>query len=346
MRLYRLGELAGFDSMTVFHALAYLNEEALVIVSPQEPIASLGYFQDVSTSINMEYCQKNNIGIMRREIGGGTTLLDRNQIFYQVILNKNNKHLPKDTLALYRQFTQPVMDTYEELGIAVKYKEVNDILTKDGRKISGEGGANIGDSVVFVGGLLLDFDHELMSNIFPAESDEYRRKLLKVLRENIATIKGELGYIPLRLEIEGKLIKHFSKIFGFLEPANVPNEVWAKAKELEKQYTSPSFINKKSKEQRGVKIASGINTYEKSFKAVGGTINTMFEVKEGVLNKPNIYGDFTFLPKEKLIELEANLHLVAYDAKSINKKINEFFSKHDVDCPGVTIEDFTKAFFS
>ncbi len=346
MKLYRLGELPKFDSMLVFHAMAYLGMEGFIVVSPQEPIATIGYFQDLNTSINLEYCKDNNIGIMRREVGGGTTLLDRNQIFYQVILNKSNPLIPGDTFTLYRKFSQPAIDTYKDLGIHAKFKEVNDLITEGGKKITGEGGANIGDMLVFVGGLLLDFDHELMSRIFPAKNEEYRVQLLQTLENNVTTVKRELGHLPPKKEVEDKLVTNFEKLFGPFEAAELSDEVWIKAKELERHYTSKEFLSKKSREQSGIKIASGINMFEKRYKAVGGTIHAVYEMKSGLIGDVNLYGDFTFLPKEKLIDLEQVFKGLPLDKQQIQGKVEEFFVTNNIDCPGVSPLDFASIFFS
>ncbi|MDI6707396.1 MAG: lipoate--protein ligase, partial [Bacillota bacterium] len=345
MKLYRLGELTKFDSMVVFHAMAHLGMEGLIIVSPKEPIVSVGYFQDLNTSIDIEYCNNNGIGVIRREIGGGTTLLDRNQIFYQLIINKSSLLLPKDTFTLYRQFSQPVIDTYRELGINVKYKEVNDLITEEGRKITGEGGANIGDAVVFVGGLLLDFDYELMSRVFAVKNEEYRKQVLQSLENNVTTVKRELGYIPPKQEIEDKLIKNFEKLIGWFSHGELTDEIWAKARELEGLYTSEAFLNKKGKEQQGIKISSRANMFEKRHKAVGGTIHAVFEVAEGLLSSVNLYGDFTFLPKEKLNGLEKELIGLPLDKQKLRQRIEEYYANESIDCPGVSPEDFATVFF-
>ncbi|HZX46776.1 MAG TPA: lipoate--protein ligase [Clostridia bacterium] len=346
MKLYRLGELPKFDSMLVFHAMAYLGEEGFIVVSPQEPIATLGYFQDMNTSIDIDYCKKRGIGVMRREVGGGTTLLDRNQIFYQIVANRQNALIPGDTLALYRKFSQPAIDTYKELGINAKFKEVNDLITEEGRKITGEGGANIGVSVVFVGGILLDFDYEAMSRVFPVKNEEYREQLLRSLKNNVTTVKRELGHIPPKQEIEEKLIKHFGKLIGPFEAAELPDEVWSKARELESYYTSDEFLNKRGRRQTGIKIASGTDMFEKRHKAVGGTIHAVFEVSEGLIGNVNLYGDFTFRPKEGLSSLEKGLLGLPLDKQQIQDKIEEFFAKGHADCPGVTPQDFADVFFS
>ena len=44
LKVLKLDHLPGQQSMLVFHALARLGFEGLVIVSPDIPLASIGYF--------------------------------------------------------------------------------------------------------------------------------------------------------------------------------------------------------------------------------------------------------------------------------------------------------------
>ena len=81
MNLLRLDHLPGQQSMLIFHTLARIGFEGLVIVSPKIPLASIGYFQDASKELDLDYCKRNGIPVMRREVGGGATYLDGNQVF-------------------------------------------------------------------------------------------------------------------------------------------------------------------------------------------------------------------------------------------------------------------------
>lgn len=344
LKMYNLGNLPHFDSMLVFHALAYLGLEGFILVSPQEPIVTLGYFQDARTGIDLDYCRRNNLGVMRREVGGGTTLLDKNQVFYQIVLRKNSPYLPQNMNQVYRQFSHPVIDAYRDWGVKVRFKEVNDLITEEGgRKITGEGGADIGQCVVFVGGILMDFDYETMSRVFPAQNEEYRAQLLQSLQKNITSINKELGVIPCRNVIEERLQHHFARIFGSFESAELTDEIWAKARELEKLYVSETFVAKQTRGQKGIKIASGVDIFENRHKAVGGTIHVIFEANGKRLGQVNLCGDFTFSPKEKLGDLEQVLHGLMLEKEQVLEAIRVFFSSQQVDCPGVTPEDFTQA---
>ena len=110
--LFDLGERPWCQSMLIFHALARMNIEALVLVSPKTPYVSVGYFQDAKQEVSLDYCKKENLPIIRREVGGGTVYLDRDQIFYHIIWNKDNKNFPRKISDIYKYLSIPPIETY------------------------------------------------------------------------------------------------------------------------------------------------------------------------------------------------------------------------------------------
>lgn len=135
MKLFKLGIVPGYEAMTVFHALARLNIEALVLVSPEQPLVSVGYFQDTQRVLDVEACRRMGLPVIRREVGGGTVLLDKNQIFYHVVMKKDNPNFPASVDQLYRLFSQPPINTYRHFGVEARFKPVNDLITPEGKKL-------------------------------------------------------------------------------------------------------------------------------------------------------------------------------------------------------------------
>ena len=117
--------------MLVFHALARLGIEALVIVSPKSPLVSIGYFQDAPREVDLQFCREARIPFMRREVGGGTTYLDENQVFYQLLWKKDNPAFPKILQEIYPWFSEAAVVTYRAFGIETEFRVVNDIVTTD-----------------------------------------------------------------------------------------------------------------------------------------------------------------------------------------------------------------------
>ncbi len=82
MKLYNLGKVPWQETQLIYHALAHLGRESLVLVSPASPYVCIGYHQDVTHEIDIDFCRENNIPIFRREVGGGAVFLDGGQLFF------------------------------------------------------------------------------------------------------------------------------------------------------------------------------------------------------------------------------------------------------------------------
>jgi lipoate-protein ligase A len=341
MLFFDLGKLPGQQSMLVFHALARMGMEALVMVSPKNPLASIGYFQDAEQEVDLQYCKEWGIPFMRREVGGGATYLDENQIFYQLIWKKDNPKFPKAIHEIYPWFSEAPVETYRKFGIQAEFRAINDIITSSGRKIAGEGGGNIGECMVFVGGILLDFDYKTMSRILKVPDEKFRDKVYKTMEENLTTMRKELGVIPSREEVVLVLKEKFEKMVGTLTPASLNPEILEKMKQIESWMTSEEFLLKKTpKIPAGVKIKEGLEVFYGLHKARGGLIRTAEEVSEGRIEDINISGDFTFYPKERLDGLEESLEKVPLEEDRIIERVETFYEEKGIESPGVASKDF------
>ena len=347
MYLFDLEKLPGQHSMLIFHALAQMGIEALVIVSPKIPLVSIGYFQDAEQEVDLQYCRESKIPFMRREVGGGATYLDENQIFYQLIWRKDNPKFPKPIHEIYPWFSQAPVETYRKFGIQAEFRAVNDIITSSGRKIAGEGGGNIGDCMVFVGGILLDFDCKAMSKILKVPDEKFRDKVYKTMEENLTTMKRELGMIPLRQEVVSVLKGKFETMVGKLTPASLNPEILEKMKQIESWMTSEEFLLKKTPRiAGGVKIKEGVEVLYGLHKARGGLIRTAEEISDGRIEDITISGDFTFYPKERLHGLEGSLEKVPLEEDQIIERVEAYYEEKKVESPGVESKDFAQTILS
>lgn len=344
MNLIKLNKLPGQDSMLIFHVLARIGYEGLVIISPSKPLASVGYFQDAEKEIDLDFCENAGIPVMRREVGGGATYLDGNQIFYQMIWNRKNPKFPNNVGKIFEVLSGPACETYQKFGINASFRAENDIITDKGKKIAGEGGGDIGDSMVFVGGILLDFDYKTMSRVLKVPDEKFRDKIYKSMEENLTTMKRELGEIPPREDIKRVLAESFEKLTGKLEAIELDDETIRKMRELEKIFTSDEFLFKKTPRMpQGVKIREGIEILYGLYKTKGGLIRTAEEIE----NKKRIRdivvsGDFNLFPKNGLNEVENALKNREFDEETIQKEVIKVYDKEKIESPGVEPKDFAK----
>lgn len=346
MKFYNLGIQPGFDSMTCFHALARLGQEALIMVSPQSPILSTGYFQEMDQVLDLVHCEELSLPILRREVGGGTVLLDQNQIFYQLILKRDNPLLPLGVEETYLKFSQPPINTYERLGVKVRFKPVNDLVTLEGKKISGEGGANIGECMVFVGSIILNFDMDLMSRVLRVPDEKFRDKVYKTLKENMSTLLHELGELPLRSKVEEILAEEWAKLLGPLEPQELSKEIQVEMKRVEEELTSEEFLWTPFKRTRQpLKVKAGLYLGQGHYKALGGLVTASVILQEGKCANVELSGDFSLNPKEGLVLLEQAVGGSKPDLESLERRLEQAITRYQLDLPGVSAKDIAQAIF-
>jgi lipoate-protein ligase A len=354
MKLYHLGHVPWLESQLIYHALPRLGMEGLILLAPAEPYVCIGYHQDVTQEVDLEYCRAHGIPVFRREVGGGAVYLDGNQLFYQVVLHKDNPLPPPSSPpalggkeggkgVFYRTLLEPVAETYRQLGIAARYKPVNDIVTAEGRKISGNGAAEIGDYLILVGNIIMDFDYDTMVRVLRVPDEKYRDKVFKSLRENLSTIRRELGKVPPLGEIEASLVANFEAVLGPLERAELPSAVYDKVAELKRSHTTDEWLYKRGKrrEEWQTKIATGVEVVQRLWKAPGGLIRAIVETREGRIADISLSGDFFFYPADKLESLESVL--IGVELSAVESAIAAFYQRERIESPGVTPADFARA---
>jgi len=290
------------------------SENTLIICWPAEPLVSLGYFQEIEKDIDLEFCQKNNIVVTRRVIGGGGVYLDDGQMFYQLIHRTDSPNSPRNIDAYYRKFLKPPVQAYRNLGIDAEFKPVNDIQV-EGRKISGNGAGDVGDARILTGNLI--FDKRETGKTFDRE--EVKKDLLRLFEEilGVKLVKGELTD-------------------------------WEKQRmnELRPKYLSDEWLHWRSGgrlDARTVRISATAAIGTANFKAPGGLIRATVEEVNEKIKDIVLSGDFFMLPHDSIAEVEKALIGTKPGTDEVLSRIVEAYEKHSIESPGVTPEDFHTA---
>jgi len=343
MQLFQLGHVPWIDSQLIYHAQPRVGVEGLNILAPNEPYVCLGYHQDLEQEIDEAFCREHGIPIFRREVGGGAVYLDGNQVFYQIVLHRDHPLAQGGRTAFCQRMLQPVADAYRDLGVAAQYRPVNDIVTDDGRKISGTGAATIGDYVVLVGNLIADFDYEMTARVLRVPDEKYRDKVFKSMRENLTTLKRETGRVLDWDEMVTPLVRRFEQVLGPLESGELSQAVRDKVEELKPRFQSVEWLHKKGRREAGrnVKIATGVNVVRQIHKAPGGLIRATVEVSAGRWNYVSLSGDFFCYPRDAIGDLESALEGTL--CTQLRDVLARFYATHEIETPGVCIDDWVKA---
>jgi lipoate-protein ligase A len=344
MNLYDLGRVPWLESQLIYHAFPRLGMEGLILLAPAEPYVCIGYHQDAEQEVDLAYCREHDIPVFRREVGGGAVYLDGEQLFFQLIIRRDNPLAPRDKVEFYRTFLAPVAQSYRDLGVQAHYKPVNDIITEAGRKISGTGAAEIDGHAVLVGNLIADFDYDTMVRVLRVPDAKFRDKVFKSLRENLTTLHRELGQAPPWQTMVDTLARNFESVLGPLTLAELPEIVQEKVAELARIYTTEEWLLRRRRRfgaDRKVKIAEGVEIAQRVHKAPGGLIRATVQTQHGKIVTVGLSGDFFFYPAEALVDLEQGL--VGLTMAQVPDTLEEFYRVNRIDSPGLTPRDLAVA---
>lgn len=186
--LYALGGVDWLTTQTLYHGIAEMGEEAIVLCWPMTPYVSLGCHQDGD-----EFDASCGLPGLRRRVGGTLVYLDANQVFFQVILNA--KRLPSKSRPIdwYHLALDPVVAYLGDRGLVGTLRPPADILVGD-RKISGNAGGQIGDQMVVVGNLLLSFPHDVMVRVRNAPNQMLREAFAASLHTHMLALREIPGH--------------------------------------------------------------------------------------------------------------------------------------------------------
>jgi lipoate---protein ligase len=347
MEYYFLDRVPWQDSQAIYHAAADLQREALFILRPAAPYVCLGFHQDAKMEIDLDFTEREAIPVFRREVGGGAVYLDEGQLFYQLVLRRDNPQVPASKSEYFRKFLLPVVETYRAIGVQAEYKPVNDILAHD-RKISGNGAAEIGESVVLVGNFILDFNYDMMAKVLRVPDEKFRDKVNKTLRENLSTIRNETGNVPNTADLAKDLVRRYESILGSMtEHEQIDRELKSRAAERIALMDTQEWLfsnDRRHPDLWNLKIRDGVQVIQKVYKAPGGLIRISAVARDGELRDVHISGDFFFYPSESLVEFERSLEGASTEPERLTQTIDDFFARHEIEAPGITPADFVRAF--
>jgi len=347
MELYNLGKIPWEETQLIYHSLALLNREALCLVSPVTPYVCIGYHQDVAQEVDLEFCRSHQIPVFRREVGGGAVFLDGNQLFFHLILKRDSPLAPKRIDAFYQKFLQPIINVHHRIGIQAQYKPVNDLVVQN-RKISGTGAGEIGDCIVFVGNLILDFDYATMVRVLKIPDEKFRDKVKKTMEENLSTIRRELGAAQAaqwqEKVLNTMLAEEFEKLTGPMIPAEKDRRLIDRMQSLKPNMMGDEWLYRRGKRVAGrvVKVKSGLEVVQRMHKAAGGLIRAEFLIEDGRFKNVAVSGDYFCFPKDTAERLAAAVE--GAPVNGIGDVVADFYRSGGFELPGVKAEDWLQVF--
>ncbi len=203
-----------YRNMAIDEALLILKDRGLTpntvrlyVFNPSA--VTIGYFQRVDDSVNLEFLKANNIDLTRRISGGGSVYHDVNgEITYSVITSISD--ISYNISESYRIICSGIVNAISEFGLKAEFIPINDVVV-GGRKVSGSAQSRRKSALLQHGTLMYGTDLNILANTLKAPKEKLRDHKVTSIFERVTTISRELGRAVGREEVINALIKGFSK---------------------------------------------------------------------------------------------------------------------------------------
>lgn len=339
IRLLDLGSVPALRSQTCYHAaaeaLASGSPDTIILASPDSPYVCVGFHQDPSKEVDLDYCRAQGWPVYRREAGGGAVYLDRDQLFVQWVFHPTS--LPADLEGRFRLYVEPLVRTYRRIGVRAEHRPVNDVHVA-GRKIGGTGAARIGGAEVLVGSFMFDFDKAAMARVLKVPSEKMRDKVFEGLRDYMTTMREELGTAPDRERLVPLYLEECSRVLGRrIQPGTWSDAEEGQAREIEARFVTEEWLFQKAAPAKpGVKIHEDVRVVETAYKAPGGLVRMTGLIRNAALAGLSITGDFTISPRSAVRTIEETLVGAGEAGPGIVKALEDAYRREGIDSPGIT----------
>ncbi len=300
------------------------------------PTALIGRHQDLSREIDLDYCAKRDIGLVRRITGGGAIYLDEGQLGWELVFHRASlgiAALPD----LAREICNAAAAGLQALGVDAKFRPRNDIEV-GGRKISGTGGFYDGDILIYQGTVLVDLNPQRMVSALRVPQGKLAKRDLDSAAQRVVTLKELLGPNTPDLElIKLALIKGFKDVLGIeaeYGEISVGEEALAR-RYFDEEIGTEEFLREIDNPGADERVLSGTHT------GAGGTIDAFVKLEgpaRSVLQRVLISGDFFVTPPRVVFDLESALQ--GTPLNEVGAVIAKFFETSEVDTLSVTPADF------
>ncbi len=318
IRLLNLGPTAAWRTQAVYQATAELmtadSPDTIIICQPLTPYLCLGYDQVYEAVLDRAECERRNLPVVRRRVGGGATYLDVNQLFYQCIFH--HTRVPVVAKDIYALMLAGPVATLRRLGLNAELRAVNEIEV-DGKRIAGIGGGRIGEATVVVGNLLFDFDYHTMAQVWRVPNEAFRNLASAALRERITTIWRETG--PVTAEaVLWLLLDEFARALGRPIERGTPKQAETRhSRKVAEQLTSAEYLDLHSDAfsenghilpMKSLKISAGVHIKWVEVEQNGRTIQGCFRIRDQMIEAARLSSK----PRQDWEKIEAALYGVPF----------------------------------
>ncbi len=150
------------------------------------PTVIIGRNQDLEAEVNMEYCSRHGVHIVRRRSGGGCVYSDMGNVMVSYVSGRGT------VSAVFDRYLSAMAACLCSLGLRAEKSGRNDILV-EGRKVSGNAFHQLPDRSIVHGTLLYDTD-------FEALEEAIRPPVEKLVRHGVASVRQRVENLKMFID--------------------------------------------------------------------------------------------------------------------------------------------------
>jgi len=299
------------------------------------PSALIGFHQDVEQELNTDYIRTHGIDIQRRLTGGGAIYFDEQQFGWELYLNRQLLG-GTDMGGIAERICNTIASAMQEMGVNARFRPRNDIEV-DGRKISGTGGYFDGDSFLYQGTVLVDFDVERMMRVLRIPAAKISDKAIADARQRTITLREILAeQMPDMETIKDNLAAAVAREFGvqWQHETQLNAAEQALYQQALAEIDTPEWIYQHNRPASQAPLA------EAMLRCPGGLLKccVIVDRQRQRLKQVWLTGDFFIKPRRLIADLESALRNIPI--AELPQGIEDFFVDYPSELLMLNPDDF------
>lgn len=146
----------------------------------------MGRNQVAHQEVDLDFCRRHGIDVVRRRSGGGAIFADEGNIMFSLITPQG----PVEPI--FQAYAESVAAGLRQLGADAEVQGRNDIVLRGQGKVCGNAFYHLSDRNIVHGTMLYDTDPDLMQGALHARAEKLAGKGVRSVRARVGVLKGRL----------------------------------------------------------------------------------------------------------------------------------------------------------
>lgn len=264
------GKRAAFYLAAEEYVAAHFPEDNYLFTWTLGPTVVMGRNQVASAELDLDFCRREGIDVIRRKSGGGCIFADEGNIMISLITGSGAVE------PLFAEYAECVAAALRRLGAEVEVSGRNDILLSGHGKICGNAFYHLPNRNIVHGTMLYDTTPYRMAGALTPDEQKLQAAGVKSVKSRVGLLKNVLS-IGLK-ELEQELRRSLTDRSIRLTEEDIEH-----IKTIEADYYDPEFLYGK-RERRGITRSARI--------AGCGRVSLLLDVRDDRIVDVDLKGDF------------------------------------------------------